>query len=188
MPFIGWMFGDPHIITLDGYQYTFNGRGEFVLMEADAFVLQGRMIPLDNSTGTVFSAIAAAENDSDTVEFQASPIGIRTIVNGNWIDYPNGLPVKYNQVKLLCKSDGCTAVFSNGVSIGVKQQNNFLTGISFSVPKSFLGVARGLLGTYNNDPTDDLLSFNTSFLLSKDSSLEDVHYKFGLSCKYVCAC
>ena len=94
------MFGDPHIVTLDGYQYTFNGRGEFVLMEADTFLLQGRMISLDNSTGTFFSAIAASQNDSDTVEFQASPIGIRTIVNGNWIHYPNGLPVEYDKVIL----------------------------------------------------------------------------------------
>ena len=33
-----WMRGDPHFTTMDGLTYTFNGRGEFVLLrtyEAD---------------------------------------------------------------------------------------------------------------------------------------------------------
>ena len=44
------MFGDPHLLTLDGHQYTFNGRGEFILIETrdDRFTLQGRMIPAEN--------------------------------------------------------------------------------------------------------------------------------------------
>ena len=25
--------GDPHLVTLDGHKYTFNGRGEFTLTE-----------------------------------------------------------------------------------------------------------------------------------------------------------
>lgn len=186
--YIGWVFGDPHIVTLDGHQYTFNGRGEFVLIEADTFIVQGRMIALKNSTGnlssgTVFSAIVASQNDSDTVEFQASPVGIRTIVNGKWIDYPNGLPLEYDNVKLFRRSDGYAAVFSNGVTIGVKQETSFLTGISFSLPESFMGTTQGLLGTYNDNPTDDLLPFNTSFSLPQDSTLETIHYEFGLSCK-----
>ena len=87
-------------------------------------------------------------------------------------------------IKLFWRNDGYAAVFSNGVAIGVKQENNsFLTGISFSVPESFLGITQGLLGTYNNDPTDDLLPCNTSFPLPKGSSLEVIHFEFGLSCK-----
>lgn len=35
--------GDPHIITLDGKQYTFNGIGEYTVLDVDgAFILQGR--------------------------------------------------------------------------------------------------------------------------------------------------
>jgi hypothetical protein len=29
------VFGDPHIITFDDLEYTFNGKGEFVLLHAD---------------------------------------------------------------------------------------------------------------------------------------------------------
>lgn len=35
-------FGDPHIITFDGLPYRFHGRGEFTIVQADSFVLQGR--------------------------------------------------------------------------------------------------------------------------------------------------
>ena len=30
------VFGDPHFYTFDGKEYTFNGKGEFVLVRADS--------------------------------------------------------------------------------------------------------------------------------------------------------
>jgi fibulin 1/2 len=43
-PFFAWLWGDPHISTLDGKQYTFNGIGEYILMKTvnESFVLEGR--------------------------------------------------------------------------------------------------------------------------------------------------
>ncbi|CAK9292476.1 unnamed protein product, partial [Gordionus sp. m RMFG-2023] len=37
-------FGDPHIITLDGLAYTFNGLGEFTILKLNdtSFEIQGR--------------------------------------------------------------------------------------------------------------------------------------------------
>lgn len=31
----GTVFGDPHVITFDNLEYTFNGKGEFVLLRSD---------------------------------------------------------------------------------------------------------------------------------------------------------
>ena len=66
------MFGDPHMITLDGYRYTFNGHGEFTLLESldKLLTVQVRMIepPISGNNesnvtlaggGTVITAIAA---------------------------------------------------------------------------------------------------------------------------------
>ena len=57
--------GDPHITTLDGRTYTFNGWGEYTLLEPASnttqFVLQGRTSPVNESTSnsaTQFSAYA----------------------------------------------------------------------------------------------------------------------------------
>jgi len=65
------------LITLDGYKYTFNGKGEFTLVEHKdgIFTLQARMVQAENSDGTlvratVFSAVAAKQNNSDTVQFR----------------------------------------------------------------------------------------------------------------------
>ena len=68
------MYGDPHIRTLDGFGYTFNGLGEYTLIETthDNFTLQGRTAKARDVNGTetdatVFSAFAARDVDSDTV-------------------------------------------------------------------------------------------------------------------------
>ena len=70
----GWFFGDPHIRTLDAFQYTFNGLGEYTLIETTGgrFTLQGRTAKALDDEGkemdaTVFSAFAAKDSDSDTV-------------------------------------------------------------------------------------------------------------------------
>ena len=75
----GWFFGDPHIRTLDGFQYTFNGLGEYTLIETTHgnFTLQGRTAKARDANGTetdatVFSAFAAKDVDSDTVHVAMS--------------------------------------------------------------------------------------------------------------------
>ena len=74
---IGWFYGDPHISSLDGKEYTFNGLGEYTLIVTDgaAFSLQGRTArALDDKNqkmqATVFSALAAQDSDSDRLHVQ----------------------------------------------------------------------------------------------------------------------
>ena len=74
-----WAFGDPHVRTLDGVEYTFNGLGEYTLIriEDDAgqreFELQGRTQRATNSeTGeltdaTFYSGFAAEYGGSARV-------------------------------------------------------------------------------------------------------------------------
>ena len=72
--FSAWFFGDPHIHTLDNVDYTFNGLGEYTLIETSGgnFTLQGRTAKAIDDKGTetkatVFSAFAAKDIDSDRV-------------------------------------------------------------------------------------------------------------------------
>ena len=97
------MYGDPHIVTLDGLKYTFNGKGEFILLETydDSFTLQGRMEqPLDSNNnmvpGTVFTAIVAHQavagggggGAGGTVEFQVNEEGgLDVLVDGSVVDF-----------------------------------------------------------------------------------------------------
>ena len=63
------------MITLDGVEYTFNGYGEYHILQVAGpeFKLQGRMQPLINEDGnatraTVYKAFTMKENNSDVVQ------------------------------------------------------------------------------------------------------------------------
>ena len=75
----GWFWGDPHIKTLDGGNYTFNGLGEYVMIDAQnsAFQLQARTGPAqgDSTNATIFTAGAAKEHNSSTVEVRVKKGG-----------------------------------------------------------------------------------------------------------------
>ena len=75
------MFGDPHIKTLDGEQYTFNGLGEYVMLSIATgkldFLLQGRTGQAETANGTitnatVFTAFAMREGDA-VVQVELEP-------------------------------------------------------------------------------------------------------------------
>ena len=88
------MFGDPHMRTLDGYSYTFNGLGEYILTDIDNgfFVLQartGQPIASDDSlvNGTVFVACAAQQAGSTMVQMTMNAEGtdFEVLLNGTEI-------------------------------------------------------------------------------------------------------
>jgi len=76
---LGWFWGDPHIKTLDDRNYTFNGLGEYVMIDAQngTFQLQARTKTAQgNSTvATIFSAGAAKEDNTSTIEVQVKEGG-----------------------------------------------------------------------------------------------------------------
>lgn len=65
----GWGGGNLHIQSLDGLSYTFNGLGEYRMLEIieHGFMMHGRTSKTKNSTQIV--AIVFAANES-TVEIQ----------------------------------------------------------------------------------------------------------------------
>lgn len=68
--------GDPHIFTLDGIIYTFNGLGEYTLLTSDIMDIQGRTAQVQGTTGatmaTYLSSITVKQHQpqSDIVEFR----------------------------------------------------------------------------------------------------------------------
>ena len=75
----GWFWGDPHIKTLDNGNYTFNGLGEFVMIDAQngTFQLQARttLAQGNSTTATIFSAGAAKEENASTIEVRVKEGG-----------------------------------------------------------------------------------------------------------------
>lgn len=79
LPFPAWMFGDPHITTLDDATYTFNGLGDFLLVRArdgnSSFLLQGRTAQSGSAQATNFIAFAAQYNSSSLDPITVSEAG-----------------------------------------------------------------------------------------------------------------
>lgn len=185
------VYGDPHIVTLDGLKYTFNGKGEYILIatEGDVFTLQGRMVEADGVNGTtaqatVFSALVAKHNNSDTIQFELSQNGIDTRVNGEIIDFSESSVQPFNQVILTDKGNNTfSALFSIGALVEVVRENDIISTVLVSVPSTLQGLTVGLMGIFNNDTSDDL-SPRSGQPIPSNSSIQDIHEQFGVSCKH----
>ena len=187
------LWGDPHLVTLDGFKYTFNGKGEFIVVETmdKGFTLQGRMVEPQtrndsNQTtrsGTVFGAFVAKESDSDTVQFELNQQGLVALVNGETVDFGMLLSQKFANVTVSDKGNSTlSADFTSGTSIQVTERNGIISDILVTVPNEYFNKTRGLLGQFNRDSSDDLRPANSSVPLPLNSSLEMIHYQFGLTC------
>lgn len=188
--FLACVYGDPHIVTLDGYKYTFNGKGEFTLIETpdNRFTLQARMVEAtgadgDNVEATVFSALVGKQNDSDTVQLELSRRGVDARVNGMRVDFEDIKEQSFNNVMLFdVGNKTIEAIFSSGVLISAKEENNIISVLLVSLSNNYLGSTRGLMGIFNGNTSDDLIPRGGSEPLPLNSSLETIHKSFGITC------
>jgi hypothetical protein len=72
--------------------------------------------------------------------------------------------------------------FPSGMSVKTCEKHQQLSIIA-AAPNSFKNKTKGLLGTWNGDVTDDF-TLPSGKVLSADISSSDIHYKFGMLCKY----
>ena len=190
-----FVFGDPHIVTLDGFKYTFNGLGEFVLIETsnDSFSLQGRMIEAENSMGgpvpaTVFSAIVGKEQYSDTVQFQLGNNNVDILMNGELVNFEDLTEQQFNNVTVSRGNSSASAVFASGVYVEVREANGILSTLLLSLASSYMSQTSGLMGNFNGDQTDDLEPRDADIYLPLNSSVQDIHNIFGITCELVDFC
>ncbi|XP_070537256.1 mucin-like protein [Ptychodera flava] len=176
-PIWGWMLGDPHLKTLDGVSYTFNGLGEYTLVQVDDdfFKLQGRTARAITKNGTmsqatVFVAFAAKQQNSSTVQVKLTDDGTDydvlvdgELFNKTFLDdqpfTPNG-----TNVSMSLKQEESTvgsgakvrfvASFTSKMSISIGVAEKMLD-VLFSAPEEFKGRVTGLLGFWDGDPTND---------------------------------
>ena len=185
------MIGDPHLVTLDGLKYTFNGIGEYILIETtdDSFTLQGRMVEATSASGnpvqaTVFSALACKQSNSETIQLELSRRGIDALVNGERVRLEELPRQDFRNVSVVDHGNNTiSATFSSGASVSVKLENGILSELSVSLPPTYRDKTVGLLGSYNGDSSDDLLPRFGADPLLVNSTVQEIHQSFGTSCK-----
>lgn len=191
--YTGSIFGDPHFVTFDMYNYTFNGRGEFTLVETEDLLLniQGRFTEALDPSGrpvaaTVLSAISIRDEDSDIVQFEISRRGIDTLVNGEVI------PFEVNVFEIILKNatlnkednDAFSVRFDSGLVVTVQKELEYISLTIISLPESYIGQTRGLFGNFNGNVSDELVPNGFPIPFPTTSSLRTIHEGFGLTCMF----
>ena len=177
------------MVTLDGLRYTFNGQGEFTLLQTidSSFTLQGRMTPLlNNSRATVFSAVAANISTSDeNVMITQSARGLDAYVRNERVNFQGNSEQEFNQFVITKRNNTMIVSFTKGVYLEcrVEGSQGLMTTVIVGVPRSFINKTKGLLGVFNGVKDDDLTP-RLSGPVPINSSLQDIHHRFGLSCKF----
>ena len=188
--------GDPHFITLDGKQYTFNGLGEYTLLDAldGEFVIQIQTKKAVDQSGraidaSVISAIAMRLRNKPTVQAYLHDIdGIRVAVesavsrNGYEIfDFEFAPNRRFNGGRVNVEGEFTRSfTFENSVVITIKASNNILS-FQLSVPEAFFNNTKGLLGVWNGNQEDDFLRPD-GMILPINSDDDEIFNQFGEQC------
>nr|XP_054768513.1 sushi domain-containing protein 2-like [Lytechinus pictus] len=184
-------FGDPHFITFDGLNYTFNGYGEFTLANLDEneFILQARSVPMREApNATIFTAVATKSNGSDVIHVEANgTFGMSVFfrregrqcfeeadftLRSTW--YLRGVTVRAKEHLAV---DGISISFDNGIAVKLTARNDALA-LFVTVTHRFKFHTQGMLGTWNDDQSDDLQRPD-DVVIPVTSSMETIFYEFG---------
>ena len=181
--------GDPHFRTLDGKAYTFNGLGEYTLVNASSleFAVQIRtaLAPSSetvNTAATVISAIAVQQGGGDRLQVEYNErFGVTNYINGEKQLFTGESRQNFDGFTIFHSGITSNYTFSTGVTISVTGKDDVLNvGLGFS--ERFKGETVGLLGTWNDNPDDDLQARNGT-ILPADATEEEIFYQFGQTCK-----
>ncbi|XP_028390868.1 sushi domain-containing protein 2-like [Dendronephthya gigantea] len=184
-PQIATTFGDPHLVTLDGFQYTFNGYGEYTMVNIDeiGFKFQARMQPIKtkgtNSRGTFLMAFVLQDDYSDTVQVEMNSLKQLAIyVNGVEESFDtNTTLMEFDNVILTRQNESDLQVmFRSEISVSVSK-NDFSLSFETLFPETFKGKTKGLLGVWDDDKKNDL-TLPSGEQMDINSKSRKIH-KFG---------
>jgi hypothetical protein len=158
--------GDPHLVTFDRHYYDFQAVGEFVLVRATSgppLQVQVRQAPFGRyRTVSVNSAVAMQVADRTIAlllvdgvsrvfldgEAAVLPAGETPLSGGAWV---------VRRVSDIGVADGYDVVWPDGSAVRV-DHDGYGYRVLVRLDDSRAGAVAGLLGNFDGDPTNDLVS------------------------------
>ncbi|KAM4615950.1 sushi domain-containing protein 2 isoform 2-T2 [Polymixia lowei] len=188
-PRAGAVLGDPHFITFDGLNYTFNGKGEYYLVSSPNKTLsvQARteQVKLKNGTlakATRLSSVVMKANSSDVIEVRLAERQdhLQVLRNKKTLSFAEQKWMDLHGVFVFSPSpQNVTVMFSSGVGVEVRRQDETMA-VTVLLPREFINHTWGLLGHMNSDPSDDLLTSLEEVVPSAHATDEEI-FTFGAS-------
>nr|XP_022323644.1 protein mesh-like [Crassostrea virginica] len=191
--------GDPHITTLDGYSYTFNGVGEFFYMKTmdETFHSHIRFEQFQKENGelvdaSVCTAFASQHfNTSGVIEVRLNSIRTADVlIDGTLLDFDESLVHQYpglyvmqtlaNQSNINTTRKEFIVSFTEiGIAFKVIASAKVLNILPVVGNTSLAGTLRGLLGDFDENP-DNELQTPSGEMLSRNSTSEEIYDGFGV--------
>ncbi|XP_070554572.1 sushi domain-containing protein 2-like [Ptychodera flava] len=129
---------------------------------------------------------------TDAVQIQVSERRILDVwiksadLNDDWqgVDFDQTDRWTFNGLYVVKEIQGNTAVVTVSFSLGVSVQvtateGTLMMSYAFFGPPSMKGTTQGLMGTWNDNPDDDLLT-PEGITISPTTTMQELHYSFGM--------
>ncbi|XP_063236326.1 protein mesh isoform X2 [Bacillus rossius redtenbacheri] len=202
-PGVATVFGDPHVITFDNLEYTFNGKGEFVLVRAvlrdTELNVQGRFEQLPNNfygevMATQLTSIAAQDNSSSVIEVRLRPShaqwryrmdvfadGRRVYFDRTSLRSQHFFGVTVYQPSYVLNQSQIVIMFESGAGVEVVENRGYMTARVY-LPWTFINQTLGLFGNWSFDVTDDFTLPNgqISGVSTNINNFQRLHQDFAL--------
>ncbi|XP_066592875.1 protein mesh isoform X2 [Prorops nasuta] len=200
-PAVATVFGDPHIITFDGLPYTFNGKGEFVLVRVndlrDKLDIQGRFEQVSNNVygevnATQLTSVAARGNNSAIIEVRLRPQyaqwryrldvfadGRRVYFDRKSLKFQHFAGVLVYTPTYILNQSEVVIMFDTGAGVEIVENQGFMTARVY-LPWSYMNKTAGLMGNWSFDIRDDFTRPDGGKASIELQKFDVAHNEFGI--------